>query len=163
MKTIKTIMITVCLSLALFSCSTPQEIAGNYIYKTECLGSELDGSITVKAWGNGGNYRDACEQAMKNAVMDVLFKGIIEGKGGCSPRPLVLELNAREKYANYFNKFFADRGEYRRYVSLKDERAADRRDRDRKGARQSVTHGIVLRVLCADLKKKLIKDGIIKQ
>jgi hypothetical protein len=133
---------------------------GTYSYKTECLGSELDGSITVKAWGNGRNYSDACEQAMKNAVNDVLFKGIIEGKDGCSPRPLVPEVNARQKYEDYFNRFFADGGEYKRYVSLKDARSGDR---DKKGARQSVTYGIVLRILRTDMKTKLIADGILKQ
>jgi hypothetical protein len=136
---------------------------GAYSYKTECLGTELDGSLTVKAWGNGRNYSDACEQAMKNAVRDVLFKGILEGKDECSPRPLVPEVNAQQKYESYFNRFFADGGEYKQFVSLKDERSSDRNNRDKKGARQSVTHGIVLRILRADLKTKLVADKILKQ
>lgn len=154
--------IILCGMFLLFAGCASTEMSGSYSYKTECLGSELDGSITVKAWGNGRNYSDACEQAMKNAVSDVLFKGIIEGKDGCSPRPLVPEVNARQKYEDYFNRFFADGGEYKRYVSLKDERFGDKRKRDKKEARQSVTHGIVLRILRADMKTKLIADGILK-
>lgn len=149
--------------LTLSGCAGVKTVAGNFNYKTECLGSELDGSITVKAWGNGRDYSDACEQAMKNAVSDVLFKGIIEGKDECSPRPLVPEVNARQKHEVYFNRFFADGGEFRKYVSLKDERATDRPKRDRMDARQSVTHGVVLRILCAELKNKLIEDGILEK
>jgi hypothetical protein len=156
-------MVVLCFCLVSFSCSTQRDISGNYAYKTECFESELDGSITVKAWGNGRNYFDACEQAKKNAVWDVLFNGITDGKSECHQRPLVHEVNARQKYDDYFNKFFAGRGAYKRYVSVRDERIVSKFDRSRKGARQSVTHGIILRIMRADLKGKLIKDGIIKQ
>jgi hypothetical protein len=125
------------------------------------MGSELDGSVTLKAWGNGRNYFDAVEQAKKNAVNDVLFKGITEGKNECYPRPLVTEANARRIYETYFNRFFRDGGEYKRYISLKDEYLFNKLNRDRKGARQSVTQGVVVRVFRAELKEKLIKDGII--
>lgn len=148
-------------SLALLSgCSGAKGIAGYYSYSTECLGSELDGSVTVMAWGNGRDRFDAGEQARKNAVNDVLFKGIVAGQGECNQRPLVPEVNARAKYADYFNRFFADRGSFSRYVSLKDERS--RADREEKGARKSITLGVVLRVERAKLKEKLIKDGILK-
>jgi uncharacterized lipoprotein NlpE involved in copper resistance len=152
--------------IALFilpSCNSQKKIAGNYSYKTECLGIEMDGSQTVKAWGNGRNRWDAIEQAKKNAVKDVLFNGIYEGKQECEKRPVVAEVNAQQKYETYFNKFFADDGEYKNFVSLKDERIGQKVSRDRKGARQSVTHGVVVRVLRAELKQKMIEDGILKK
>ncbi len=77
------------------SCDPQKKIAGNYNYKTECLGIELDGSITVKSWGNGRNRLDAVEQAKKNAINDVLFNGINEGKASCQVKPIVLNLNIR--------------------------------------------------------------------
>jgi hypothetical protein len=163
MKEMKTVMSMLCLGLVIFSCST-KGISGSYTYKTECFESELDGSITVKAWGNGRNYFDACEQAKKNAVRDVLFRGITDGQEACQQRPLVHEVNARQKYEDYFNAFFADRGAYKRYVSVRDERLTGKINRSRKGSRQqSVTHGIILRIMRADLKRQLIEDGIIKQ
>jgi len=151
------------ISIVLISCNSQKKIAGNYSYKTECLGIEMDGSQTVKAWGNGRNRWDAIEQAKKNAVKDVLFNGIYEGKQECEKRPVVAEVNAQQKYETYFNKFFADDGEYKNYVSLKDERIGQKISRDRKGARQSVTHGVVVRVLRAELKQKMIEDGILKK
>lgn len=136
--------------------------AAFYNYKTECLGAELDGSQTLKAWGNGRNRADACEQAKKNAVRDVLFNGINNGKSDCDMRPVVLELNAQEKYEDYFNKFFNDGGEYKNFVNVKDEKFRDKISRDKKKTAESVTHGMVVRVLRSELKKKLIADGIIK-
>lgn len=149
------------IAILLFSCNAQKKIAGNYSYKTECLGIEMDGSQTVKSWGNGRNRWDAIEQAKKNAVNDVLLNGIYEGKQDCEKRPVVAEVNARQKYEAYFNKFFADDGEYKKFVSLKDERIGQKLLRDRKGSRQSVTHGVVVRVLRAELKQKMIEDKII--
>jgi hypothetical protein len=159
----KKIFITLLLFTAVFSVSAQKKTAGNYTYKTECLGVELDGSQTLKAWGNGRNRADAVEQAKKNAVRDVLFKGIQEGKQECNQKPLVFEINAQEKYEDYFNLFFADGGEYKNFISLRDERIGDKINRDRKRNAESVTNGLVVRVLRSELKAKLIADKIVKQ
>lgn len=73
----------------LFSCSTTN-ITGNYTFKTECFGVGQDGFQTVKAWGTGRNRFDAIEQAKKNAVKDVIFSGITEGKQECQVRSLIV-------------------------------------------------------------------------
>ena len=151
------------LMLTVWAGFAQKNIAGNYGYKTECMGVELDGSHTVKAWGNGRNRSDAVEQAKKNAVRDIIFFGLLEGKQDCKQKPLILEVNAQEKYEDYFNKFFADGGEYKNYISLRDERLLDKVSRDRKKGRGSVTNGFIVRVLRSELKEKLIADGIIKQ
>lgn len=147
--------------LALFACNPQKKISGNYEYKTECLNIEMDGSQTVKAWGTGRNRWDAIEQARKNAVNDILFNGNLSGNSECNPKPVVLEVNAREKYEDYFNKFFADGGKFKDFVTYKDERILQI-GRDRKKARQQVTQGVVLRVERAELRKFLIDEGIIK-
>ncbi len=149
--------------LALFSvffvsCAS-SKIAGNYTLKTECLGIEMDGSQTVKAWGNGRNRHDAIEQAKKNAVRDVIFSGITEGKQECNVKPLIVEVNAREKHEDYFNSFFADNGKYKKFVSLKDKKWFKR---ERFKSREGVTYGFVLRIHIAELKTQLKKDTIIK-
>ncbi len=141
---------------------TKNKVAGNYTNKTECLGVELDGSQTLKVWGNGRERLDAVEQAKKNGVRDVLFKGILEGKQECNVKPVLAEVNVQEKNEDYFNKFFADGGEYKNYVSLKDEKVANKISRNRKAARESVTHGVVVRILRVELKQKMVADGILK-
>jgi hypothetical protein len=157
MKFVYTLMV-----LLLISCSAQKKISGNYIFKTECIGIEMDGSQTLRAWGKGRNRFDAVEQAKKNAVNDVLFKGIIDGDQSCEKRPLVPEVNARQTYSNYFNLFFSDNGEYLKYISLKDEKIKDRIFRDKKIAEQGVVYAVTIRVLRAQLQQRLIKDGILK-
>ncbi len=85
-----------------------------------CEGTELDGSQMVRAYGAGKTKRDAKKQLEKNAIRDVLFFGIREGKQGCEVRPLIPTPNARDKHKKYFNKFFSDGGQYKRYVKLND-------------------------------------------
>jgi hypothetical protein len=133
-------------------------------YKTECLGVNLDGSQTLKAWGKGKFWIDAVDQAMKNAVRDVIFKGILDGSDECKVKPLLPEVNAEEKYEKYFAKFFRDGGEYKQYVSLSDERIHRRihRSRDSRNRDQS-TYSVVVKVLRKDLEQKLINDNILKK
>lgn len=162
MKNIVLRLSALLLLISFVACTPQRKIAGNYAYKTECLGMEGDGSMTLLSWGSGRNRLDAVEQAKKNAVRDVIFKGIIEGKGQCENRPLVPEVNADQKYEEYFVKFFADKGPYLSFVSMKDERIDDKITRDRQGASKDVTNSVVVRVKRYDLKQKLINDGILK-
>jgi hypothetical protein len=136
--------------------------AGNYQYKTECLGVEGDGTQTVKAWGKGRNRFDAFDQALKNAIFDVIFNGINNGSSECEMRPLVPEVNARQKYEVYFDKFFKDGGEYKKYISMRDEQIEHIINRERKEGVGTVTHSAVVIVKRPQLKAKLIADGILK-
>ena len=145
------------------SCSPQKQAAANYDNETECAGVEGDGSQTVIAWGNGRNRFDAIEQAKKRAVQDVVFKGISDGKNECNKRPVLGEVNARQKYEDYFNRFFADEGPYLEFLTLKDERIGQKILRDRKGGRKSVSHSIVVRVMRPALKNRFLKDGILKK
>jgi hypothetical protein len=157
------------LAIALFAVTVCQaqrkqkKISGNYSYPTECMGIEMDGSQTLKAWGFGKNRRDAVEQAKKNAVRDVLFSGIREGKQECNQKPVIFEVNAQEKYEDYFNRFFADEGPYKEFISMKDESFMPMLLKDRKGAGSEVTYGVIVRVLRSELKNKMITDKIINQ
>jgi hypothetical protein len=158
--------------LTLSSCwtSNPQQrISARYTdsFETECIGVELDGSQTVKAWGNGRFRRDAVEQAYKNAVRDVLFKGITKGRGGCNMKPIVTDPNAQEKHAEYFNRFFEDGGVYQEFV---DKRVtADGgvqnievyEQRKLSGSQESA-YGINVRVLRPKLVERMRTQGIIQ-
>lgn len=154
------------LSIIIFmttGCDPQRKISGNYTFETECLGVELDGSQTVKAWGNGRNRADAIEQAYKNAVRDVIFKGISKGKQECQVKPIVFEVNAQEKYADYFNQFFKDDGVYKEYISTKDgSKFHTEVIKERKQAGSQETYAVIVRVLRADLINKLKADNILK-
>ncbi len=136
-----------------------------YEYEVECLGVELDGSQTLRVWGAGRNKNDAVEQAKKNAVRIVLFKGIHGGLSGCNTKPVVFEVNAEEKYEDYFNVFFMDGGEYLKYVSMKDEKRTNifKKDKEKEKSRHFVKCGITVRVLRSELKKRLANDNILQK
>jgi len=155
MKTITSLIII----FLIFSCgSQKSENLDYYSFETECLGVELDGSQTLKAWGRGKNKKDAIEQAEKNALNDVLFKGIRKGKPDCSMIPLVVDPNALEDHEKYFNKFFFKNRIYSKYISYKDGSFKEKHSSD-----TEMVYGITVRVLRSKLKKQLIKDDIINQ
>ena len=128
-------------------------------YEIECLNVEQDGSQTLRVWGEGRNKVDAVEQAKKNAVNEILFHGVLKGNKGYNQRPIVTVANARERYQEYFDSFFMDKGEYTNYVSMKDRRIGS--TVKILGSTQ-VKCCITVRVLCPQLKAKLKADGIIK-
>lgn len=124
-----------------------------------CLGVELDGSQTLRVQGYGRNRADAKEQAMKNAVWAVIFDGIRDGVDGCNMRPLVSEVNAKERYEDYFNLFFADNGAYKEYVSLRDTKTrSGGKSKDKIG----YAYDLTIRVLRAQLKSRLKADNVIE-
>lgn len=142
------------------SCGSSQKTVGaHYSSETECLGTELDGSQTVRAWGTGRNKTDAIEQAHKNAVRDILFKGITKGTNGCNAKPLMLGVNAQEKYEYYFNVFFQDGGAYKQFVSTEDTPYGSNISSKTKSYTK---YGVVVRVLRSQLKERLIEDQILK-
>lgn len=146
-------------SLSLTGCkSSATSVTPYHSVPIECMGVEHDGSQTLRVSGTGRNKADAVEQAKKNAVCEVIFKGIRYGKQECNMRPLVTEVNAEEKYENYFNIFFADGGEYLKYVSMADER---NHSRDKAKAQAFVSYTITVRVLRAELKERLKADHVI--
>lgn len=123
-----------------------------------CMGVELDGSQTLRVQGYGRNRSDAKEQAMKNAVWAVIFDGIRDGAEGCNMRPLVTEVNAKERYEDYFNLFFADNGAYKEYVSLRDtKKRSGGKSKDKLG----YAYDLTIRVLRAQLKARLKADNVI--
>jgi hypothetical protein len=76
-----------------------------YDYKVRCIGKELDGSLTLEAFGKGRNYFDASEQAKKDAVFAVIFLGIRDGNGSCNSDPIVLNSSVQASYEDYFAIF----------------------------------------------------------
>ncbi len=149
---------------ALNSCGDPQRnVAGAYNYETECIGVEGDGSQTVKGWGSGRNREDAIEQAKKNGLADVLFKGIRSNKG-CNQKPIFFNPDAREKHEDYFNAFFVDDGPYKEFITGED--GSDLHFSVVKGRGKSgdqVTYGVIIRVQRAKLKERMIQDNLISK
>ena len=119
----------------------------------------MDGSLTLRVWGTGRNKTDALEQAKKQAVYDVLFNGVTKGNTDYNMRPVMTEVNARQRYQDYFDIFFMDRGEYHKYISMEDKRAGSTRVTKRDY--RDVTVGVTVRVLVPQLRARLKADGLL--
>ncbi len=154
-----TILSVVVTLVSTVGCSKTTKVtkASAYVsYETTCMGVEHDGSHTLRVWGKGPTKDAAIEQAKKNAVYDILFKGT-RGSGECEQRPLVTEVNARERYAGYFNPFFANGGDYLRFV--REESANEASRLEAKGS-SIYNYGIIATVDREGLRSWLESKGI---
>lgn len=145
--------------LLLTGCKTKDVTTAAYHgYETECLGKSMDGSQTVRVWASGRNRTDAMEQAKKKAVYDMVFTGVQAGSGDCNAYPIVDEANARKKYEDYFNLFFADGGDYKAFVSIASQDKAEMQTFHGNGRQ---TLGIIVTVNRSALRQRLVNDNII--
>lgn len=147
-------------ALSLVGCKSSTTVSDEYAsvqkFEVVCLGSNHDGTQTLRSWGKGSSKSDAIENAKRNAVETVIFKGINSG-GDCDKRPLVNQANARELYEDYFNAFFKKGGAYAKYVKLDEKRTS----RINASGTSQEAWGVVLTVDRAALKKRLADDNLI--
>lgn len=131
-------------------------------YPTECeyLNNDLDGSITLRAYGQGRNRGDALAQARKNAVKQVIFEGIYVPNNDALSRPLVYEVNAYTKYEDFFNAFFRDGGDYTMFVHGRDKRIQTN-EKSWSGTQAKISTTVT--VERALLKQYLKEQNIIKE
>lgn len=148
------------LIVAILTFSLQSLVLGAQSYQTECISVEQDGSQTLRVWGKGRNRVDAVEQAKKDAVYEILFTGVRKGNKGERLRPLVPEVNARERYRDYFDIFFMDRGEYLNYVSMADRRIGST---VKESNSVQVRCCVTVRVLIPELRQRLTRDGILQK
>ena len=140
------------LSLSSIAQSKQTKTASYYKYATECLEDKLDGNFIFMAWGSGSTKKEAIDQAQRNAVNDILFKGV--NKSTCNVRPLILEVQAAEKYryyvADFFNKDYLD------YISI------EKSPKSKKKSRSQTVYGVKVKIDVEGIRKKLKTDNIIK-
>lgn len=129
--------------------------------ETYCLSNPGDGTVTLMAWGTGANRAEAIDNAIRQAVNQVLFKTTKTGPGavGSAIYPLVTEVNARERYAYYFEPFFRPGGMYLTFAS---ESTANKGSRTEAKSAGRQGDGIVVVVDRSALRQRLIDDGILK-
>ncbi len=154
-------IITLIASVILISCGVQSSTLPYYDQKPQILRSELDGSYIIRTMGKGNSTASALEEAKKNALYDIIFNGISSSSSRTSSlKPLLLEVNAKEKYNDYFNVFFADGGDYKQYVSQQSKPSGSKTFT--KNKLQVLCHTNVVVNLPA-LKEKLIADKILKK
>lgn len=153
-------LIALIASVTLASCGITQTTASYYEQKPQILRTERDGTYVIRSTGRGRTAVEAMEEARKNAVYEIVFNGIISTSATItSIKPVVKEVNAREKHADYFNAFFADGGKYKDFISTKARRTGSS-DFTRNSSLVQCRTDISVDV--AALRLQLQKDNIIK-
>jgi hypothetical protein len=159
MKTSVKVLLLVAMLVGAISCGTKVSQA-YYDQKPQIISTELDGSYAIKCWGTGRNSDEAMKELLKQAVYEVVFNGVASASSNIqSLKPLILTVNAKDKYVDWSNRFFADGGEYLKYCSKHDRRTGS--SKFYKTGHQVKCQGVVS-VDVADLKAALKESGIIK-
>ena len=126
-------------------------------YELECSGNEAkQGTYLVKVWSYSKKAAVAENQCRKNAVHGVIFKGYGRTRECVEQRPLANTPGIETQYKEYFDKFFADGGEFQKYASI----IAGTTETVKVGKEYKV--GVVVSVRKDDLRKALEAAGVIR-
>ena len=119
----------------------------------------MDGSCVIRVSAKDRNAAKSMLEARKMAVYEVVFNGVPSATATVnSLKPLILEVNAKDKYQGWFNNFISS-GEYKKYISVEDKRVASTDFLRNQQRVQCVTN---VTVYVPALKDKLREDNIIK-
>lgn len=123
------------------------------------MSATAEGTYVIRVQVRAKDAVVAFDEAQRKVVREVIFDGVKAGNSGISDlKPLCFDMNAREKYEDYWNAFFSDNGPWKKFTSYKDRRAITTKyERD---GRQMIETGTVT-IDRAGLKKRLQDDGII--
>jgi len=131
-------------------------------YEIQCAGVGVDGTKLVKVWSYSKSPEVAMNQAKKNAVHGMIFKGYAGNSETRCPSAPPLTNNAalEQDKAEYFEKFFADGGPYMKFVSATNDGGVAAEDRVKIGKEYKI--GVTVSVMYDQLRKELESAGIIK-
>jgi hypothetical protein len=129
-------------------------------YEIEAVQTGTQGTYLIKVWSYSKKPDVAIEQAKKNAVHGVIFKGFTGTSTVSGQRPLTDNVNLEEEKADFFKPFFADGGKYMKFVSSSNDGAVGAEDRMKVGKEYKV--GVIVSVNVTALRKDLEAAGIIK-
>jgi hypothetical protein len=132
-------------------------------YEVECAGVAGDGSYLVKVYTfskKSANF--PYEQAKKNAIHAVLFKGIPSNREtGCAgQKPIATNPNIEFEKREFFDTFFQNGGKYMKYVFESTSGNIDPKDVMKVGKEYKI--GILVTVSKDLLRKDLEAAGIIR-
>lgn len=132
-----------------------------WYYELEAYSAPYRGACNVKVWSYGPDITTARDQAAKNAVHGVLFRGV---PGNPDRRlnglpALVSDPVAEQTHENFFDRFFADGGAYLRYAT---KLVSSSNDEILKYGKKNYKVGVVVTVQYDALRRALEEQGIVE-
>ncbi|HNX89885.1 MAG TPA: hypothetical protein PKH58_12465 [Paludibacteraceae bacterium] len=132
----------------------------NWVYEIEPVSVGTQGSYLIKVWSYSKKPIVAIEQAKKNAVHGIIFKGFTGIQGVPGQRPLTNNPNLEVEQAEFFKNFFAEGGKYMKFVNITNDGSVAAEDRLKIGKEYKI--GVVVSVNVAGLRKDLEDAGILR-
>lgn len=129
-------------------------------YEIEAVQIGTQGTSLIKVWSYSKKPDVAIEQAKKNAVHGIIFKGFTGKATVPGQKALTDNVNLEVEKEDFFKPFFEDGGKYMKFVSMSNDGAVAAEDRMKVGKEYKV--GVVLSVNVSALRKDLEAAGIIK-
>lgn len=131
-------------------------------YEIEAQNTGQQGTYLIKVWTYSKNVETAINQAKKNAVHGVIFKGFSGKDRIPGQKPLSTNPNLEFEKIDFFKEYFRDGGKYQRYVNLVNNGAINPGDRI-KLSKNEYKIGVIVSVNISGLRKDLEEAGIIKK
>lgn len=132
----------------------------NWVYEIEPVGVGTQGTYLIKVWSYSKKPFIAIEQAKKNAVHGIIFKGFTGISGVPGQRPLTNNPNLEVEQAEFFRNFFANGGKYMKFVNITNDGSVAAEDRLKVGKEYKI--GVVVSVNVAGLRKDLEDAGLVR-
>jgi hypothetical protein len=154
-------------ALVISACGSAKKAANvdtqQWRYELDAVGVGAQGTYQVKVWSYSKDPNVATEQAKKNAVHGIIFKGFTSTvRGVPSQKPLVSNSTTATEKKDFFDAFFADGGGYMKFVNLTNSHdAIAAGDRIKIGKEYKV--GIIVSVNKDALRKELENTGIVSK
>lgn len=147
--------------MALPSCGGKKQAvittASYHSYETECMGKSMDGKQTLRVWASGRDRNDAINEAKKKAAYEVTFQGITAGRGECNSYPIIDQPSLRQTKSEYFDKFFSDKGAYKKYVKVEIKKS----DMDMLQGDNHQMYEVIVEVDRSGIRQHFIKDKVL--
>lgn len=132
MKKVIYVALIFCILISCKSKLKPREL-GAFEYKTSCV-SNNNGVLIVNTWGTGLTREDCELAALKKAITDVAFKGILDGNVNCQQPPILTRPDAQAKLQSFMTPFLDDQnGKFVNYAKIYNKpRSQNRSKKERK-------------------------------
>ena len=133
----------------------------NYEVTTNAVGQ--NGTKSLKVWGYGKKVDQAIEQAKKNAVHAMLFRGA-PGTSNARETPAIFKNQGNGQVAienfDYFYDFFEENGDYIGFVNVTSDGYPS--GQDRREVKGGYKVAVNVQVLYDNLRQKMHDDGLLK-
>ncbi len=130
-------------------------------YEIEPVGVGTQGTYLVKVWSYSKKSQVAIDQAKKNAIHGIIFRGFTGINGVPGQKPLAREPNLEQSQESFFKTFFNNGGDFMRFVSITNDGSIAPEDRLKVGKEYKL--GVIVSVNVSELRKYLEDKGIIKK